>query len=141
MSMASSFLITLRGMHLCFRIPYLIGYRTKINWKPGKNLTVKITKQTKGPRGGRGGRRGGGGGAARVTTVEEPCESFFRFFEPPQPPTGEDEDDEEEVWFVILCTYTSFCYCNQDILMVTGKSWFPESQLAFVSFVFYDPNM
>jgi nucleosome assembly protein 1-like 1 len=66
---------------------------TKINWKPGKNLTVKVKKQQQKSRGSRG--RRGGGGAARVTTVEEPCESFFHFFNPPSVDT-EDADEEEE---------------------------------------------
>jgi len=65
---------------------------TKINWKTGKNLTVKVKKQQQKPRGSRGKR---GGGAGRVTTVEEPCESFFHFFNPPSV-DNEDADEEEE---------------------------------------------
>jgi nucleosome assembly protein 1-like 1 len=65
---------------------------TKINWKPGKNLTVKVKKQQQKPRGGRGKR---GGGAGRVTTVEEPCESFFHFFNPPSVDAEDIEEDEE----------------------------------------------
>jgi len=64
---------------------------TKINWKSGKNLTVKTVKKQQKSRG----RGKKGGGAGRVTTVEEPCESFFHFFNPPQPGAEEESDDEE----------------------------------------------
>jgi len=65
---------------------------TKINWKTGKNLTVKVKKQQQKARGARGKR---GGGAGRVTTVEEPCESFFHFFNPPSVDIEEVEEGEE----------------------------------------------
>jgi len=60
---------------------------TKIEWKPGKNLTVEM-KTKKQRRKGRG-----GGNAVRTVTREEPCDSFFRFFEPP---TMSETDDDEE---------------------------------------------
>jgi len=62
----------------------------KINWKPNKNLTVKIVKKPKagGGRGGRGKKQN-----QRTVTTEEPCESFFNFFNPPEP---EDEMEPEE---------------------------------------------
>jgi len=70
---------------------------SKINWKAGKNLTVKIVKkQPKAARGGGGRGRRGGAGAARTTTVEEPCESFFNFFTPPVRPEANDEEEDEE---------------------------------------------
>jgi len=60
---------------------------TKIEWKAGKNLTVKqIKKKTKAK----------GKKPARVVTVEEPCDTFFSFFAPIQPPQGEDDQIEEE---------------------------------------------
>ncbi len=63
----------------------------KINWLPGKNLTVKtVTKKTKGNRR----RGGGGGGGGRSVTSEEPCESFFNFFNPVQVPEDEELDHE-----------------------------------------------
>jgi len=66
---------------------------TKINWKSGKNLTVKkVTKTQGGKRGGGRGKRGGG--APKTVTVLEPCESFFNFFDPEA--MLEDEDMEEE---------------------------------------------
>jgi len=54
----------------------------EIDWKPGKNLTVKMVQQQVGG-GKRGGRKGRGGkshGQVKTVMVEEPCESFFNFF-------------------------------------------------------------
>jgi len=55
---------------------------TDIDWKPGKNLTVKMVQvqQNAGRRGGRKNRGKGGKSGGKTTTVEEPCESFFNFF-------------------------------------------------------------
>ncbi|KAL1958313.1 hypothetical protein VTO42DRAFT_4630 [Malbranchea cinnamomea] len=60
----------------------------KIDWKEGKDLTVRIeskkqrnktTKQT------------------RVVKVTVPTESFFNFFSPPKPPSEDDEDVPEDI--------------------------------------------
>lgn len=59
-----------------------------IEWKPGKDLTVRIMKKK---------IRGSKGGAGRTVTKKEPCDSFFNFFSPPKFPDGEGEVDEEEV--------------------------------------------
>jgi len=73
---------------------------TEIQWKPGKNLTVKlVTKQQK-VKGG-GGKRGGRGGGSQTksVTVEEPCESFFNFFNPDvlgEMVEGETEEEYED---------------------------------------------
>jgi len=56
---------------------------TDIDWKPGKNLTVKMVQvsQSAGRRGGGRKNRGKGGkSGGKTITVEEPCESFFNFF-------------------------------------------------------------
>jgi len=58
----------------------------KIDWKSGKNTTVKIIKQ-------KVKQKGKGKGAAKVVTKEEKRESFFNFFKPPKVP----EDPKEEV--------------------------------------------
>ncbi|KAF2742253.1 NAP-domain-containing protein [Sporormia fimetaria CBS 119925] len=56
----------------------------KINWKTGKDLTVRVeskkqvnktTKQT------------------RIVKKTVPTESFFNFFDPPKPPTDEEDED------------------------------------------------
>eukprot|EP00026_Physarum_polycephalum_P011229 Phypoly_transcript_11436.p1 GENE.Phypoly_transcript_11436~~Phypoly_transcript_11436.p1 ORF type:complete len:395 (-),score=108.66 Phypoly_transcript_11436:31-1164(-) len=60
---------------------------TKIEWKAGKNLTVKQTKKK---------TKAKGKKPARVVTVEEPCDSFFSFFSPVQLPASEEEELSEE---------------------------------------------
>mmetsp|Transcript_53497 Transcript_53497/g.88869 ORF Transcript_53497/g.88869 Transcript_53497/m.88869 type:complete len:376 (+) Transcript_53497:90-1217(+) len=64
---------------------------TKIDWKPGKNVTVKLMKKKTSGRGRK---------PAKTITKMEPCDSFFNFFNPPEvPDAGEslDEKDEEEL--------------------------------------------
>lgn len=60
-----------------------------IDWKTGKNLTVKIETKK---------QRHKGSKKTRVVKREVPTESFFRFFSPPKMPTqgGDDEEEEEE---------------------------------------------
>ena len=48
---------------------------TEIQWKSGKNLTVKIMKKKP---------KKGGRGSGKPLTKTEPCESFFNFFSPPK---------------------------------------------------------
>ena len=60
---------------------------TEINWKAGKDVTVKVTKKKA------KGKKGGKGGA--VTVKEEALPSFFRFFESPDLEVGEDTTEEE----------------------------------------------
>jgi len=75
---------------------------TEIEWKSGKNLTVKIVKkkvkqQQKKKRGRRGGK-GGNKPEVKTVDVEVACPTFFTFFSAPQEPTEDldDEDDEDE---------------------------------------------
>lgn len=58
----------------------------EINWKPGKNLTVKTEKRK---------QRSKKQQATRWVTKTVPQESFFRFFSPPKV-DDDDEDDEDE---------------------------------------------
>jgi len=71
---------------------------TEINWKDGKNLTIKlVTKQQGGKKSARGGKRGGRGGQpTRTVTVEEPCDSFFTFFNPEANWTDDIDEEEKE---------------------------------------------
>jgi len=61
---------------------------TEIQWKSGKNLTVKVVKKKQRHKGGRG---------TRTVTKQEPCESFFNFFKSPPTPEKGDEMDKEEL--------------------------------------------
>lgn len=60
---------------------------TTIDWKPGKNLTVKTLKK-KVPN-----KRGG---KPITKTKQEPCDSFFNFFSPPDLDELEELDEEQE---------------------------------------------
>jgi nucleosome assembly protein 1-like 1 len=55
-----------------------------IDWKPGKNLTVKVLRKKPKP----------GAKNQKPITKTEPCESFFTFFYPPEVP---DEDEQENM--------------------------------------------
>lgn len=56
----------------------------KINWKPGKDLTVRIESKK---------QRNKNTKQTRVVQKTMPTESFFNFFSPPKPPTDDEDDD------------------------------------------------
>ncbi|XP_065911631.1 nucleosome assembly protein 1-like 1-A [Dysidea avara] len=58
----------------------------KIDWKKGKNLTVKTVKKK---------QRHKGRGQTRTVTKTVPNESFFTFFDPPEAPQQDDDDDDD----------------------------------------------
>jgi len=60
----------------------------KIDWKPGKNSTLKVIKQ-------KVKQKGKGKGKQTFLTKQEKRDSFFNFFLPPKVP--EDEDDVDDV--------------------------------------------
>ncbi|CAH1787694.1 unnamed protein product [Owenia fusiformis] len=57
-----------------------------IDWKKGKNVTVKLIKKT---------QKHKGRGTKRTVTKTVQNDSFFNFFAPPEAPEGEDEVDED----------------------------------------------
>jgi len=59
----------------------------KIDWKPGKDLTVKIESKK---------QRNKNTKQTRIVKKTVPTESFFNFFSPPKPPT-EDEDAASDI--------------------------------------------
>lgn len=59
---------------------------TEIDWKPGKNPTVKLVEKKQKKK-----------GKVRTIKEEEPIDSFFQFFQPPSMPGEDEEMDEEEV--------------------------------------------
>jgi len=91
---------------------------SKINWKAGKNLTVKTVTKKEG-----GGKRGKGKaakGAVRTVKVEEPQDSFFQFFSPPQINEEEEPGEEDELLeadFDVGCTF-------KDKLIPFAALWF-----------------
>ena len=59
----------------------------KIDWKKGKNLTIKTVKKK---------QRHKGRGQTRTVTKTVPNESFFNFFSPPEPPANDGDDEDED---------------------------------------------
>ncbi|KAF8463607.1 hypothetical protein BDZ91DRAFT_731275 [Kalaharituber pfeilii] len=59
----------------------------KIDWKEGKDLTVRIESKK---------QRNKNTKQTRVVKRTVPTESFFNFFTPPTPPTGDEDDLDEE---------------------------------------------
>ncbi|GAA5952962.1 hypothetical protein JCM3765_003019 [Sporobolomyces pararoseus] len=57
---------------------------TKIQWKEGKDLTVKIETKK---------QRNKNTNQTRIVKKAVPTESFFSFFSPPKPPTADDASD------------------------------------------------
>lgn len=57
-----------------------------INWKPGKNITVKTIKKK---------QKHKARGAVRTVSKQVPNDSFFNFFNPPDVPEDESKLDEE----------------------------------------------
>jgi len=57
-----------------------------INWKPGKNITVKTIKKK---------QKHKSRGAVRTVSKQIPNDSFFNFFNPPEVPEDESKLDEE----------------------------------------------
>ena len=78
---------------------------TKIEWKEGKDLTVKVeTKKQRNkstffplsPRHSHADRLAADTNQTRIVKKVVPTDSFFSFFSPPKLPTGEEDDDEDE---------------------------------------------
>lgn len=59
----------------------------KIDWKSGKNTTLKVIKQ-------KIKQKGKGKGGAKFVTKQEKRDSFFNFFSPPKVPENEDDVDD-----------------------------------------------
>jgi len=86
---------------------------SKVDWKPGKNLTVKQTKKkVKGK---------GKNKPARLVTVEEPVESFFSFFSPPE--LNDDTQNPEEVAAILENDFDIGCILK-DKLIPYSLLWF-----------------
>ncbi|KAK5151335.1 hypothetical protein LTR04_006635, partial [Oleoguttula sp. CCFEE 6159] len=60
----------------------------KIEWKSGKDLTVRVESKK---------QRNKNTKQTRVVKKTVPTESFFNFFSPPAPPSDDDEDADEDI--------------------------------------------
>jgi nucleosome assembly protein 1-like 1 len=86
---------------------------TKIDWKAGKNLTVKqIKKKVKAK---------GKGKGTRTVTVDEPQDSFFSFFSPPE--ITDDTENPEEAAAILENDFDIGCIFK-DKLIPYSLLWF-----------------
>jgi len=93
---------------------------TKIDWKAGKNLTVKqIKKKFKGK---------GKGKPSRTMTVEEPQDSFFTLF---TPPAITDEMEDAETAADVLDTAFDIGCIFKDKLVPYSLLWFTGEAAAY----------
>ncbi|KAF2095162.1 NAP-domain-containing protein [Rhizodiscina lignyota] len=60
----------------------------KIDWKAGKDLTVKVESKK---------QRNKNTKQTRIVKKTVPTESFFNFFSPPKPPAEDDDEAEEDI--------------------------------------------
>ncbi|KXZ45416.1 hypothetical protein GPECTOR_55g322 [Gonium pectorale] len=90
---------------------------TKIEWNPGKDVTVKVMKKKP---------KKGGKGSDKPQVKTERVDSFFNFFDPPQVPDGEEEIDEdtmEELQAIIEADYEVGATIREK-LIPEAVSWF-----------------
>ncbi|KAF3919177.1 hypothetical protein AA313_de0201620 [Arthrobotrys entomopaga] len=96
----------------------------KIDWKAGKDLTVRIESKK---------QRNKNTKQTRIVKRTVPVESFFNFFTPPKPPGSEDgsnADDEEELEHRLELDYT----LGEDIkekLIPRAIDWYTGEALQF----------
>ena len=64
-----------------------VASRCTIDWKKGKNVTVKLIKKT---------QKHKGRGTKRTITKTVQNDSFFNFFTPPEVPESEEGDEDTE---------------------------------------------
>ena len=93
----------------------------KIDWKKGKNLTVKTVKKK---------QRHKGRGQTRTVTKTVGNESFFNFFNPPEPLTdnsADDDDDEDTIAEALAADFARAEFLKdrvipQAVLFFTGEA-------------------
>ncbi|KAJ6264861.1 hypothetical protein Dda_1014 [Drechslerella dactyloides] len=95
----------------------------KIDWKPGKDLTVRIESKK---------QRNKNTKQTRIVKRTVPVESFFNFFTPPKPPTSEDgsQAEDEELEQRLELDYT----LGEDIkekLIPRAVDWYTGEALQF----------
>ncbi|KAL7930540.1 hypothetical protein V8C35DRAFT_312243 [Trichoderma chlorosporum] len=101
------------------------GY--KINWYPGKDLTVRVEAKK---------QRNKNTKQTRIVKKSVPTESFFNFFSPPKPPT-DDADPEDDVASDIEERLELDYQLGEDIkekLIPRAVDWFTGEALAYEEF-------
>jgi nucleosome assembly protein 1-like 1 len=93
----------------------------KIDWKPGKDLTVRIEQKK---------QRNKTTKQTRIVKKTVPTESFFNFFSPPKPPTEDDDDAASDIEDRLELDYQ----LGEDIkekLIPRAIDWFTGEALAY----------
>ncbi|KAK1240644.1 hypothetical protein MKX07_004672 [Trichoderma sp. CBMAI-0711] len=99
----------------------------KIDWYPGKDLTVRIEAKK---------QRNKNTKQTRIVKKSVPTESFFNFFSPPKPPT-DDDDDNDDVASDIEERLELDYQLGEDIkekLIPRAVDWFTGEALAYEEF-------
>ncbi|KAG5981272.1 hypothetical protein E4U55_003111 [Claviceps digitariae] len=97
----------------------------KIEWYPGKDLTVRIEAKK---------QRNKNTNQTRIVKKTVPTESFFNFFSPPQAPSGDDEVEDEDAVGEIEDRLELDYQLGEDIkekLIPRAIDWFTGEALAF----------
>ncbi|KAG6040560.1 hypothetical protein E4U41_000135 [Claviceps citrina] len=97
----------------------------KIEWYPGKDLTVRIEAKK---------QRNKNTNQTRVVKKTVPTESFFNFFSPPQAPSDDDDADEDDAVGDIEDRLELDYQLGEDIkekLIPRAIDWFTGEALAF----------
>jgi len=103
----------------------------KIDWKPGKNLTMKVIKQ-------KVKQKGKGKGGQKFVTKQQKRETFFNFFSPPKIPEDKNEEISLECQgFITEDIHIGLCIQEKlvprAILYFTGEAVEDESEFGDIS--------
>ncbi|CAI6100470.1 unnamed protein product [Clonostachys chloroleuca] len=98
---------------------------SKIDWVPGKDLTVRIEAKK---------QRNKNTKQTRIVKKTVPTDSFFNFFSPPQPPNEDEDEDVDDVASDIESRLEIDYRLGEDIkekLIPHAIDWFTGEALAF----------
>jgi len=99
---------------------------TKIDWKAGKNLTVKQIKKKVKAKGKKPGK---------MITVDEPTDSFFNFFSPPE--LNDETENGEEIADILEADFDIGCIFK-DKLIPYSLLWFTGEAAEYEDFGDFD---
>jgi nucleosome assembly protein 1-like 1 len=101
---------------------------SKIDWKAGKNLTIKQVKKKVKAKGKKPGK---------MITVDEPTDSFFNFFSPPE--INDETDNPEEAAEVLEADFDIGCIFK-DKLIPYSLLWFTGEAAEYEDFGDFDDD-
>ncbi|KAJ6784858.1 hypothetical protein PWT90_00878 [Aphanocladium album] len=97
----------------------------KIEWLPGKDLTVRVEAKK---------QRNKNTKQTRIVKKTVPTESFFNFFSPPKPPSDEDDEEDEDAATEIEERLELDYHLGEDIkekLIPRAVDWFTGEALRY----------